>query len=316
MVFAPALARAGLSALLMVFAPALARAGLSALALVFAPALARAGLSALLMVFAPALARAGLSALLMVFAPALARAGAWTPEAGHGEIIVTTVFDQSNQGFDQAGRFTPTPRYRSYQASIYLDYGLADWLAVTVKPSLQSSTLGAPANQKFTGLGDSEIGLRGRVWTSDESVISIQALASLPTTAGATNASFSGSENADFDLRLLGGKNIAFGVLPGFLDLSLGYRARGGKPPNEARADLSLGVYVTPALMLLAQNFAIVSGPSSAAGYPRWAQDKAQLSLVYAFSPDWRAQLGGFAALAGSNAYREYGAVLAFWRRF
>jgi len=296
--------------------PALARAGVLALLLAFAPALARAGVLALLLAFAPALARAGVLALLLAFAPALARAGAWTPPAGQGEVIVTTLFDLSNQDYNQAGRFTTAPKYRSYQASLYLDYGLADWLALTLKPSVQSSTLGPPADQKFTGLGDSEIGVRGRVWQNDDSVVSIQALASLPTTAGAVNASFSGSENAAFDLRVLGGKNISFGALPGFVDLSVGYRAYGGKPPNEGRADLSFGVYVTPRLMLLAQNFAIVSGPSFYPGYPRWAQDKAQFGLVYTLNPDWRAQVGGFATLAGVNAYREYGAVLALWRRF
>ncbi|MBB4197738.1 hypothetical protein CCR94_07890 [Rhodoblastus sphagnicola] len=256
------------------------------------------------------------AALLSAALASPAEAGAWTPEAGHGEVIVTTLFDQSNTGFDQAGRFAPTPKYRSYLASVYLDYGLADWLAATIKPSLQSSTLGAPANQKFTGFGDSEIGVRGRVWKSDEAVISVQALAQLPSTAGAANPSLGGSKNADFDLRLLGGKNIAIGALPGFVDVSFGFRARGGKAPNEGRADLSLGVYLWPELMLLAQNFNVVSAPSNDPSHPRWAQAKGELSLVYSLNAEWRAQVGGFATLAGVNAYREYGAVLALWRRF
>jgi hypothetical protein len=256
------------------------------------------------------------ASLLPALAPAPAGAGAWTPEAGHGEIIVATLFDRSNAGFDAAGRFTPTPSYRSEQASIYLDYGLADWLAATVKPSLQNSALGAPANQTFTGFGDSEIGVRGRVWKSDAAVISVQALARVPTTAGAANASLGGSRSADFDLRLLGGKNFAVGALPGFVDLSLGYRARGGAPPNEGRADLSLGLYLRPELMLLAQDFNVLSAPSSDPACPRWAQAKAQLSLVYALNADWRAQIGGFATLAGVNAYREYGPLVALWRRF
>jgi protein XagA len=254
--------------------------------------------------------------LSLALAPAPAAAGAWTPEAGHGEVIVTTVFDQSNAGFDQAGRFMPTPKYRSWQASVYLDYGLADWLAVTVKPSLQSSTLGAPDNQKFNGLGDSEIGARARIWQSDVSVISLQALARVPGTGGAANSSLSGSRNTDVDLRLLGGKNIWLGALPGFIDVSLGYRARGGPAPNEGRADLSLGVYVRDDLMVLAQSFNVVSAASNSPAYPRWAQAKAQLSLVYAVNGDWRAQVGGFTTLAGVNAYREYGALVALWRRF
>jgi len=255
-------------------------------------------------------------ALALALAPAPAAAGAWTPEAGHGEVIVTTLFDQSNNGFNQAGQFAPTPRYRSWQASIYLDYGLADWLAATIKPSVQTSTLGAPENQKFTGLGDSEIGVRGRVWKSDDSVISVQAQAKIPGSGGATNASLTGSKNVDFDVRMLGGKNFALGGLRGFVDLSLGYRMRGGSPPNEGRADLSLGVYLRDDLMLLAQSFNVVSGPSDSPSYPRWAQSKAQVSLVFAFNDAWRAQIGGFGTLAGVNAYREYGALIALWRRF
>ncbi|MCW2285500.1 hypothetical protein M2323_003357 [Rhodoblastus acidophilus] len=261
-------------------------------------------------VFAPVCA----CALCLAAAPALA--GAWTPEAGHGEVIVTTLFDQSNAGFNQVGQFTPTPKYRSLQASIYLDYGLADWLAATVKPSVQSSTLGAPDNQTFTGLGNSEIGVRGRVWRNDVSVISVQAQAQIPGTGGAANASLSGSQNVDFDFRFLGGKNFSIGALPAFVDVALGYRFRGGPPPNEVHADVSLGVYARPDLMVLAQSFNVVSGPSSSPSYPRWAQSKAQLSLVYALNENWRVQFGGFATLAGVNAYREYGALIGLWRRF
>lgn len=68
--------------------------------------------------------------------------------------------------------------------------------------------------------------------------------------------------------------------------------------------------------MLLAQSFNIVSGPSYAPSFPRWAQSKAQFSLVYSLNADWRIQGGGFITLAGANAYREYGALLALWRRF
>ena len=121
---------------------------------------------------------------------------------------------------------------------------------------------------------------------------------------------------SDFDLRLLGGKNIALAALPGFVDVSFGFRARGGRAPNEGPADLSLGLYLWPKLMLLAQNFNVVSTPSHDPSHPRWAQSKAQLSLVYSLSAEWRAQVGGFTTLAGVNAYREYGAVLALWRRF
>lgn len=245
-----------------------------------------------------------------------AEAGAWTPEQGHGEIIVTISFDQANTGFDQAGRFTPAPLYRSLQATAFVDYGVTDWLAALIKPSVQSSSLGTPVNQRFTGLGDSEIGAQARLWRDDSTVLSAAVQARLPTSAGPTDSWLSGTNHADYDFRLLLGKNVAVGALPAFVDVEGGYRLRGGPAPDEARADLTFGLFATPRLMLMAQSFNIVSAPSSRPDFPRWAQSKAQLSLVYRLDAAWRTQAGGFVTVAGANAYRENGVLVALWRRF
>jgi hypothetical protein len=246
---------------------------------------------------------------------ASAQAGAWLPDPGHGEIIVTTLFDQANVGFNQALRFTPTPLYRTLQLGAYIEVGLTDGFAALIKPTLQSSTLGAHQNQRYTGLGDSEIGVQARLWRDDATVLAMQADARAPAT-GATNTWLAGSKAADFDLRLLLGKNVAVGPFPGFVDLSGGFRFCGGPAPNETHADLTLGLYATPGLMLLAQSFNIMSAPSKNPAYPQWAQSKAQFSLVATLNADWRVQVGGFTTVAGQNAYRETGALLAVWRRF
>jgi hypothetical protein len=260
-------------------------------------------------------------AAFLAFPPAFvasrpASAGAWTPDQGHGEVIVTTLFDRADSAFNQAGHFTPTPLYRSLQASAFVDYGVTDWLAVLVKPSVQSSSLGPPQDQRYTGLGNSEMGAQARLWRDDSTVLAVQANLIAPTTAGAVNSWLAGSRNAAFDLRLLLGENVAIGALAGFVDLSGGVRVRGGPAPNEAHADLTFGLYATPSLLLMAQSFIILSGPSSNPDYPRWAQAKAQFSLVASLNPDWRIQLGGYTTLAGQNAYRENGALVAVWRKF
>lgn len=247
---------------------------------------------------------------------ASARAGAWLPDPGHGEVIVTTLFDQANLGFNQAGRFTPTPLYRTLQLGAYVEVGVTDGLAAVIKPTLQSSTLGAPDNQRYTGLGDSEIGVQARLWRDDASALAVQADVRAPSTAGATNSWLAGSKAADFDLRLLLGKNVALGPFSGFVDLSAGFRLCGGPAPNETHADLTLGFYVLPGLLLMAQSFNIMSAPSKNPAYPQWAQSKAQFSLVASLNADWRVQLGGFTTVAGQNAYREAGALLGLWRRF
>jgi hypothetical protein len=102
---------------------------------------------------------AGFTAGLVTFT----RAGAWTPDPGHGEVIVTTLFDQADVAFNQAGHFTPTQLYRTLQLGAYVDVGVTDGLAALIKPTVQSSTLGAPENQRYTGLGDSEIGAQARL---------------------------------------------------------------------------------------------------------------------------------------------------------
>lgn len=193
---------------------------------------------------------------------------------------------------------------------------MTEGVAALIKPALQSSTLGVPENQRYTGLGDSEIGAQARLWRDELSVLAMQADVRAPSTAGATNNWLAGSKAADFDLRLLLGKNIAVGPFAAFVDLSGGFRFCGGPAPNEAHADLTLGFYMTPGLMLLAQSFNIQSAPSNNTAYPQWAQSKAQFSLVTSLNDDWRAQFGGFTTVAGQNAYREMGALLAVWRRF
>ena len=248
--------------------------------------------------------------------PTPAFAAAWMPEEGHGEAIVATLFDQANAGFDQTGRFVPTPQYKSLQASLYVDYGVTDWLAALVHPSLQSASLAAPENQHFTGLGDSEIGARALLWRDEATVLSLQTEARPPTGVGPQTGWLPGARHADFDFRALLGKSFALGGLAGFVDLEAAYRLRGGPAPNETRAEATLGIYATPDLMLLAQNFNILSGPSHDSDNPRWSQSKAQLSLVYRLNPDWRIQAGGFATLAGRNALRENGALVALWRGF
>ena len=212
--------------------------------------------------------------------------------------------------------FTPTPLYRTLQLGAYVDVGVTDWTGGADKAHGAKLHARRPENQRYTGLGDSEIGVQARLWRDDASVLALQADVRAPAAGGAINGWLAGSKTADFDLRLLLGKNISLGPFSGFVDLAGGVRFCGGPAPNETHADLTFGLYVTPGLMLLAQSFNIMSAPSQNPGYPQWAQSKAQFSLVKSLNDDWRVQIGGFTTVAGQNAYRELGALLALWRRF
>ncbi len=256
------------------------------------------------------------SAVLVSPWAAPAWAGAWTPDEGHGEVIATTFVDQASQAFDTSGKFIPTALYRSAQANVYVAYGVTDWLTAIVRPGVQSSSLGAPDNQRFTGLGDSEAAVQARVWRDDSTVILVLAGVRAPTIGGATNAQLQGPAGPEYDFRLLLGHSLSLWSLSGFVDFSAGYRLVGDGAPDEGHFDATLGLYVTPKLLLMAQSFNTISGASHNPLFPQWAQSKAQLSLVYSLTPLWRAQVGVYTTLAGENAYRENGALLALWRKF
>ncbi len=243
-------------------------------------------------------------------------AGAWTQDAGNGEIIATTFVDQASQAYDLSGKLTPTPLYRSMQANIYVAYGVTDWLTAIVRPGVQSSTLGAPENQRYTGLGDSEAAVQARVWRDDSTVVSLQAGVRAPTIGGATNLLLQGPSGPEYDFRLLLGRNFSLWDHSGFVDFSAGYRLVGDGAPDERHIDVTLGYYVTQDLMVMAQSFNTISNASNNPQFPCWSQSKAQLSLVYSLNPQWRAQIGVYTTLAGQNAYRENGALLALWRKF
>jgi hypothetical protein len=250
------------------------------------------------------------------FGVAPASAGAWTPEQGRGEIIVTTFFEQASVAYNQAGRITPTSLYRSGQATAFVAYGVTDWLTAIIRPGVQSSSLGAPDNQNYTGLGDSEIAAQTRVWRDDSTVISVLAGLRAPTTGGATNGWLQGPDRPQYDFRLLLGHNLTLAGFEGFVDFSAGYRFVGWAAPDEGHFDSSFGLYAMPDLLVLVQSFNTMSGASSSPNTPQWAQAKAQFSLVYRLSDEWRVQGGGFVTLAGQNAYRENGLLLALWRKF
>ncbi|MCI4680670.1 hypothetical protein K9U39_02575 [Rhodoblastus acidophilus] len=243
-------------------------------------------------------------------------AGAWTPDQGHGEIIVTTFFDDANQAYDQAGRFTPTPLYRSGQANIYVAYGVTDWLTAILRPGVQSSSVAPPENQRYTGVGDSEIAAQARVWRDDSTVISVLAGVRALTSGGATDGWLQGPNRPEYDFRLLLGHNVGLWGFSGFVDFSAGYRLVGGIEPNEGHFDATFGLYLTRDLLVMAQSFNTISGASGNPQAPQWAQAKAQFSLVYRLNPEWRAQAGGFVTVAGQNAYRENGVLLGLWRQF
>jgi len=248
-----------------------------------------------------------------------AHAAAFLAPAGEGLIIVSTSFSGSTRAFDSSGRLIPVSSYQKFELGTYLEYGATDWLTIVASPSIDHiETVPSPGRaQSTTGVGDTAIGARAGLYQTQNLAISVQGLLRPPLglqTDPATG-SLDQSHSLTGELRGLIGVNMALFGYESFGDFEAGYRWNDSVTPDEWRADLTLGLHATPRLMILIQNFAAISDGRTVSN-PSYYWDKEQLSGVYAFSPAWSAQIGGFMTVAGKNAGRELGPLAALWYRF
>ena len=115
---------------------------------------------------------------------------------------------------------------------------------------------------------------------------------------------------------MLAGYSFAIGPAPGFVDLELGYRVRTAGPPDEWHCDATIGLKPAPGVILMLQDFAVVSMPSTDPSFPAWRQNVVEASLVLPLRDRWQAQIGWFTTTLAAKTNTERGAELALWRRF
>jgi protein XagA len=248
-----------------------------------------------------------------------AYAGAFLEPAGEGEIITSATFSSSARAFDANGRLIPVSSYQKFELGTYIDYGLTDWLTIVASPSIDHiKTAPAPGlTQSTTGIGDTAVGARLKIYQTEALIFSVQALLRPPLglqTDPATR-SLDQSHSVTGEIRGLAALSTTIWGYDAFADFEAGYRWNDTVTPNEWQADLTLGLHATPVFMILVQNFAAISDGRTPSN-PSYYWDKEQVSGVYAFSPSWSGQIGGFLTVAGRNAGRELGPVAALWYRF
>ncbi len=240
--------------------------------------------------------------------------GAFVQRPGMVLAIQELSFSGSLQAFDARGRVIPVAAYRKFTLETSIEYGALEWL--TLLGRLESAIVynqGPPA-AIYRGLGMSELGARAELWRSRDQdlVFSAQALLRLPM-ASQSNSAAAGMTSAGRDLRLMAGWSFDVRDRPGFLSVEAGLRQRGGQELDERRLELAAGVFIFDLLQAIAQGFHVFT-PRTALT-PASQSHKAQVSLVFNPGRPWSLQAGVFRTLAGVNARRENGALIAFWRR-
>ena len=243
-----------------------------------------------------------------------AGAGAFLLDESYGQFIAGVGISEGTRRFDTTGLAMPTPAYRKALASGYLEYGWRSWLTLVAAPTLARDN-GVAANQ-VTGSDGSAFGARLLIYRRPGQVVSLQALVQ-PSLGGdrAAQLATGGAQALAGDLRLQFGQSFMLGSWPAFVELAPGVRLRADPFPSEARLDIAFGVRPIPRMLLLLQDFSSAAPPRGLI-IERTSYSKLQLSLVYELSPRWSLQFGAFRTIAGQNAIRETGPIVALWVRF
>lgn len=244
-----------------------------------------------------------------------ADASAWTLPKGQGQLLVTGVYSHSDRGFDANGRTIDIPDYDKQELYLLGEYGVTDDLTLIAAPSFRHVGIQG-ANDDTTGLGYTELGARYHVTGGTNWVGSIQATARIPGARRRDSLAQVGSTDAEYDVRALGGASFSIGRMPGFVDLEGGYRVRAGDPPNEFRADATLGIRPAKRVLL----YTLLSNSwSDGAGkgvFQAYRYHNAFVNAAYDLNDHWSLQVGGLATVGGENALRERGATGGVWFRF
>jgi hypothetical protein len=251
----------------------------------------------------------------VVMAPQLARAGAFLEPAGEGQAIISTTFSDSANAFDSSGKLVPIASYRKFELTAWMDYGLTDWLTAVVAPSADDITNADHPTSTYRGLGMTELGVRTAIARTENTTLSFQATGLVPGSFDRSNPALAGYDGFQADARFLYGVSFDIAGLPAFVDVEAGYRWY-EIGPDEMRTDLTFGIRPRPNLLLLAQDFGIMSVGPGLPYAPNYRSDKIEASAVFDFDGQWSVQVGAFATIAAVDADHERGLVTALWHRF
>ena len=247
-----------------------------------------------------------------IFIPAAALAGAWTWPEGAGQAIFSLDAGEGAYG----GSGADGARETRLEASLEVEYGVRDWLTAFARAGFEDYAIAAPVNDSYRGLDYSAAGLRARLFSSQSLVWSVEGTALVPGAEDPLRPAQAGNTGFDSDWRTLVGSSFTLGNWPSFFDASLGYRTRADGPPDEWRADLTLGVHPRQDVTLMLQSFNAVSVGSRAPLFPSEQTMVVEPSLVYDLDKTWSIQVGVYATTRAVAANRQNGVVVAVWRRF
>ncbi len=236
------------------------------------------------------------------------------PQADRGQVIATLYYSNSSKGYDRDGNTIDIADYEKVELFLLAEYAVTPDLTLIFKPSFRSVTVQGGDDDR--GLGYTDIGGRYRFAENQDGWLAAEASVRIPGVSRDDNLAQVGSTDAEYDLRLRGFHNLAFGSDSGFIDAQASYRLRAGDPPNEFHADLTLGYRPDPDILLMAQSLNTISDGAGRGIFDEYRYHNIQLSGVYTVAPAVALQFGVMGTLGGENALCERGLFGGVWVSF
>jgi len=182
----------------------------------------------------------GVAACICVFlSEAKCIAGAWTMEKG--ELYERFAFNYYYAGTEFSGNPDQLRLFRDMNISNYIEYGLTDNItfinALYYKFLKKEDQCGDVSSN---GLGDIDLGLKGKIAGGSWGVLSVQGLVKIPGLYHESDPLPLGNGQYDFELRTLYGRSL-WPLIPGYCNFEIGYRWRQGDPSDEFRYLIEFG---------------------------------------------------------------------------
>ena len=241
-----------------------------------------------------------------------AQAGAWTLQRGHWQIFTTSTQSQASSSFDAQGRAVVPTKFDKLLLQNTLEYGLTSAITVFATAAYATGKIQTPFVPLTTARDSSlEAGVRLSLYARHGRL----SLQTSYKSAGAFDLSVAAglASGRQIELRLLYGTSFKLFHRDGFADFQIAQRWIAAPRPNETPIDLTIGLWVTRKLMVMAQSFNTISAGDAAAPYTHYRTHKFELSVVEKLSRHWSMQIGAFYSPAGQNALVEKGISMSLW---
>ncbi|MEM8987953.1 MAG: hypothetical protein AAGC95_14650 [Pseudomonadota bacterium] len=243
-----------------------------------------------------------------------ASAAAWTQATDRGLSIFTFRYADAHRRYDENGAAARPADFQKYEIEYYGEFGVTDRTTLVLRSAYQRLIDdGADPPMKAYGGDGIEFALRQRLYQRAGFIVSAQPGLTSRSKVQSTGAAPLSGGGVSYEMRLLGAYGAKIADRKVFLNAEGAYRWRTSRPPNEWRADVTLGFEAAKKLEVFAQSFSTISDGDGRAPFEAFRAHKAQLSLAYRITPKIRLQVGGFHTYAGKNVLRESGALISVW---